>query len=268
MKKAFDFYINSSFHVAFAVYALVQVTYFTVHQKPDFTLSAFAFLGTISSYNFIKYYPFFCSFNQNKSRSLWAIFAISIIVLVPELYFFEKLKIHTQLLACFILIIIIFYALPIFLNRKNVRNWAGIKIYIVGLSWVGVSVGLPLLNCESVILNYFWVYCFQCFILVYVLMLSFEIIDLPYDSPFLKTIPQKIGVEQTKKIGYRLLLLYLILVVCVRMKDEKYNFVPAIIVCCTTAVALYFSNETKSKYYTHFWVESIPILFWLLHLIS
>jgi hypothetical protein len=30
------------------------------------------------------------------------------------------------------------------------------------------------------------------------------------------------------------------------------------------AVALAFANEKRSKYYTSFWVESIPVVWWLL----
>jgi hypothetical protein len=31
---------------------------------------------------------------------------------------------------------------------KNARNWAGVKIYIVALCWVGVTLVLPIINAS------------------------------------------------------------------------------------------------------------------------
>jgi len=54
-KLVFNFYINSSIHVALAVYALVRITesYFKLPYNEN--LDYFIFYGTITGYNFIKY---------------------------------------------------------------------------------------------------------------------------------------------------------------------------------------------------------------------
>jgi len=36
-----------------------------------------------------------------------------------------------------------------------------------------------------------------------------------------------------------------------------------IIIAVITALFLAFANEKRSKYYTSFWVESVPIVWWL-----
>jgi hypothetical protein len=37
-----------------------------------------------------------------------------------------------------------------------------------------------------------------------------------------------------------------------------------IAIACITALFLAFANEKRSKYYTSFWAESIPVLWWVL----
>ena len=54
-KKAFDLYINSSFHVGLALVAFTLVTIMEFGLSPDFDLLMFVFFGTITSYNFVKY---------------------------------------------------------------------------------------------------------------------------------------------------------------------------------------------------------------------
>ena len=55
LKQIFDFYINSSIHVALSVYALVQMTQYMFHISDDYAMVYFAFFGTIVGYNFVKY---------------------------------------------------------------------------------------------------------------------------------------------------------------------------------------------------------------------
>ena len=50
----------------------------------------------------------------------------------------------------------------------------------------------------------------QRFLLIFSMVLVFDIVDVKQDDIHLQTVPQKIGVEPTKKLGYVLLLLLLI----------------------------------------------------------
>ncbi len=92
-------------------------------------------------------------------------------------------------------------------------------------------------------------------------MLPFEIRDLNYDSLKLATIPQKIGVKKTKLIGVFLLMLFLILEL---FKEDKgaSNIITLTLITLVTLLSLMFSNKRQSKYYSAFWVESLPLI-WL-----
>src|SRR5688572_6716915 len=196
LKKLFDFYINASIHVALSAYALVRMTQFLFGISDDNAIAYFAFFGTIVGYNFVKYDFLVRIKRQQISLQLKGIVSLSFISLCATGFFFLQLSQNTQLTALVFLVLTTLYTLPFFPNRKNARNWAGVKIYIVALCWVGVTVFLPVLNSGIAIGTELIIAAIQRFILVFVLILIFEIIDLAKDDPHLKTVPQQIGVER------------------------------------------------------------------------
>jgi hypothetical protein len=103
-------------------------------------------------------------------------------------------------------------------------------------------------------------------VLIFVLILIFEIIDLQFDDPNLKTVPQQIGVKLTKIIGMLLLIVFYFLEFFKQNFIQKQLLVNLVLVVAILAF-LIFANEKRSKYYSSFWVESIPIFWWILLLI-
>lgn len=260
IRQVFDFYLNGSIHVAIAVLSLVLMTNHMFQNPFDLPMAGFAFFGTIFGYNFIKYEVFF----RNK-KPLWkelkAIALLSIFSLLASAYFFFCLEKVTQITAVIFFGLTFLYTVPVFSKKKNIRNWSGIKIYIVAICWSGVTTLLPLMNAGTAVFSDVILKFCQRFLLVIILILIFEIIDLRTDDPSLETVPQKIGVKNTKILGLILLLPFYILEFFKTNLDTNQLFINAILVIVTTLFML-FANEKRSKYYTSFWVESIPI-FWL-----
>jgi hypothetical protein len=264
-KQILNFYINGSIHVGLSCYALVRMTQHMFHIPFDESIANFAFFGTIVGYNFVKYDALARAKKLQIRAELKAIIVFSFCALVLVGYYFFQLQRITQIVSVAFLSITLLYTLPFFPNKKNARNWAGVKIYMVALCWVGVTVVLPVLNAEILITSDFYLKCIQRFILIFVLILIFEIIDLKNDDPHLQTVPQQIGVKNTKLLGYILLLIFCVLELF--NSNFKYNIVHlvlVIIIAVITALFLAFANEKRSKYYTSFWAESIPIVWWLL----
>lgn len=257
--------------MALSVYSLVRMTYFMFNIANDAVMVNFAFLGTIVGYNFVKY-DALARTKKNQMRSeLKLIALLSLFSFVGVGFYFFQLQQITQLVSVGVLALTMLYTLPFFPNRKNARNWAGVKIYIVSLCWVGVTLVLPLINAHFDLGIDFYLKCIQRFILVFVLILIFEIIDLTNDDPHLKTVPQQIGVRQTKILGYLLLMIFCGLEFFISNIHFKGNFQSSLVqlllilfIAVITALFLLFSNEKRSKYYTSFWVECIPILWWLM----
>jgi hypothetical protein len=104
---------------------------------------------------------------------------------------------------------------------------------------------------------------FQRFLLVFSIVLVFDIIDVKNDDIHLQTVPQQIGVKLTKKLGYLLLFLLLFLEFFYTNNHYFLWFFFKLLVCGTIAIFLFFANENRSRYYASFWLESVPLLWWL-----
>jgi hypothetical protein len=274
LKKLFNFYINSSIHVAFSCFALVKLTQFMFSITCDNSVSNFAFFGTIVGYNFVKYDTLARLKKRQMRNELKLIALLSFLSFLATGFYFFQLQKNTQFIGFIFLILTLLYTLPFFPNRRNARNWAGIKIYIVALCWVGVTVVIPIIDAEIAITSNFYLKCLQRFLLIFVLILIFEIIDLKTDDPHLQTVPQKIGVKQTKILGIILLCIFCVLEIFNINFNQNSNFqifpvklIFAIVIAIVISIFLLLSNERKSKYYTSFWVESIPVFWWILVLI-
>ena len=263
LKLLLDFYINSSIHVALAAYSLVQMTglLFAINNIQDSAL--FAFFGTIVGYNFVKYDALARKQRFQMRTELKLIAVVSFLSFLATGYYFLKLEQIAKITAFAFLVLTMLYTVRFFPNQKIARNWAGIKIYIVAFCWVGVTLFLPVYNARIPVENEIFIIAVQRFIILFVLILIFEIVDLRIDDPNLKTVPQQIGVKRTKMVGSILLLVFILL--CFFQTDFTFAaFFVRLGVALTILFFLLFATEDKSKYYSTFWVESIPIFWWLL----
>ena len=87
--------------------------------------------------------------------------------------------------------------------------------------------------------------------------IPFEIWDSANDPLFLHTLPQRLGIPKTKILGYGLLIPFLILIAWQSNRQGS-----SLVVALLTALSIYFTTVKRSMYYTSFWVESVPIVWW------
>ena len=106
----------------------------------------------------------------------------------------------------------ILYAVP-FLSGfdKNLREISYLKIVVVAFVWAGFTVLIPVIDAGNEISINVVFLILQRFLIVVVLILPFDIRDVKYDAISLQTIPKKIGVEKTKKLGLILIVFSLVL---------------------------------------------------------
>ncbi len=258
-KQIVDFYIESSIHVALAACALILITFSGLNTSYDPLVVAFGFFGTIAAYNTIKYAPIITSkrwflFPRNGLIGILSLSAYGVAI-----YCFMQWHTAAQIVAIVALLLTLGYSFSFFGRLNSGRNWVGFKIFLVALSWMLITFMLPIFANEVAISVKTLLLAFQRFVLVYALMCVFEIIDVQFDTLTLKTLPQRIGVQKTKQLGYLLLLLFLGIDAMIQSQWILLDFFFVV----TIAVFLFFSNENRSKYYTSFWVESIPIVWWL-----
>jgi hypothetical protein len=98
-------------------------------------------------------------------------------------------------------------------------------------------------------------------------MLPFEIRDLSYDDLNLSTIPQSIGVKNTKYLGFCFLIIIAILELLIQNHLIQYKII-FLLILIITAYMLSISNLKRQLNFTALWVEGIPILWGFLLWIS
>ena len=261
VKRIFDFYLDASIHVAFAIYALLQITFQTLNIPYDYHLSLFIFFGSISCYNFIKYgleaEKYFLVANQYHK----GIQFFSFVALGFALYHGYFLSLNVWMGVGGLTLLTGLYALPVLPNAKNMRSWGGLKIFFVALVWAGATVLLPVLSANQLITWDIGVGIFQRFVLILILLIPFEIRDLAYDKVELKTLPQRYGVTNTKIFGgFATLVFFFITFLIDDLSIEE--LVLKGILFLVLGIMIFITKRNQSKYFASFWVEAIPIWCW------
>lgn len=180
------------------------------------------------------------------------------------LYFLDRFFLtthHSQILLVSLTALSVLYALPSRWFPLNLRNTPGWKTYAVAISWVGLTAGLGVTEGALEPDFNFVVWMAQLFVLVWVWIIPFEIRDLKFDATGLLTLPQRFGTRRAQWMGT----LLLGLVVCGEILKTTQISLTLLLIVVISLIFLWQSSKKKSKYFASFWVESIPIFWWLAH---
>ena len=255
LKPLLDFYINSSIHVGLALFSLTYVTTFSNDLCRHITYPCCVLFGTILGYNFLKYFELFRKGNFHKPK-YYAIVIVSLLAIPGYLFFYLRMinEIKIQLIIAGFMVM-----LYPFLRKYGILKmfWVSFVIaYLTAFLFINELPGFE----GSIVFEFL-----RRFVFVSALMIPFEIYDSQNDDKILNTLPQKLGVANAKKVGYLLVMLFLFLeVVNFNGIIKVQYFVIAIVIAILVAMAIRFSTTERNRYYTSFWVESIPILWWIL----
>ena len=247
-------------HVAFAVLSFCVLTAYEFELNIPIIFYAAAFCASVAGYNFVKYFGFTKLYYRSLITRLKYIQLVSVLSLIGFVSVFFQLQQNSQILFVFLGLITFFYAIPMGVKTpKNLRSIRGVKIYIIAVVWAMTTVVLPVLESKLALNMNHWILVVQRTFIVIVLMLPFEIRDLDEDQVHLSTIPQKIGIKNTRLIGYALLG-DSILLELFKHQFNQNNFLTVCFISVLTAVFLSKSNKQQGRYYASFWVEAVPVL--------
>lgn len=262
IKTLFDLYINSSIHVGIEVCCFVLVTWLQFDLPFSVNFIAFVFFGTITGYNFIKYAGLAKLHHKSLEDNLKIIQVFSFLCFLALIYFTLKLPLKTLLWVGFFGIFTLLYALPVFPSRKNLRSFKGLKIFIIAFVVAGLTVVVPVVHNQLPVDAKTGLIALQRIAFIIAVVIPFEIRDLNYDSAELGTIPQKIGETNSKILGIVLLALFLA-VEYVKKGTSLGELIAAVVTALVAGGFIVCSTRAQGKYYASFWVEGIPI-FWFL----
>ncbi len=266
-QRLLDFYLDSSIHVGIEVCCFVMITFLSFNIPFHLNFLGFVFFGTITGYNFIKYAGVARLHHRSLTRNLKTIQIFSFFCFLGFVYFAWHTDSGVLWLSLFFGLFTIFYAIP-FLSGKSLRNIKGIKVFVIAFVVTGLTMFIPVTQFSldpkfapmgelEVILS-----LVQRFVFIIALLIPFEIRDLEVDHAELGTIPQKIGVRKAKVLGMALLAVFLFLEAFKPLLSVAKG-ISTIIIGGISAGFIVYSNQKQSKYYASFWVEAIPI-FWFM----
>ena len=265
LKKLFNFYIYSNIHVSLAVMCLTKITLLQFDIFENIS-PLFVFFSTIVSYNAIR----FININKIRTASAAWIMSHKTELLVLNIISAIGLAITTYLLNFKAILVLIpfvlatsLYISPFKIWKLNLRDVPGLKLFLISFSWAGVTVLFPVIQNELEVSKNIALLFFERFLFVLAITIPFDIRDIDYDSPKIFTLPQVIGIRKSKVTGIISLFLFL-LIAYYRIGDLDTSFLVIFIVAILSSILIGSSSKSQSNYYSSFWVESIPIIWFLL----
>jgi hypothetical protein len=267
IKRIFDFYLDASIHVALAISSLVHITALTLNINVPTALYFFIFFGSICCYNFVKYgveaEKYILVANRYHKNIQFFSLGCLFVAFYQVFFLSERVLIGLLVLGG----ITGLYALPVLPKNKNFRSLSGLKILIVATVWAGTTVILPVISENEAISWNVKVETLQRFLLLLILMIPFEIRDIQYDSPELKTLPQRAGIKGSKWIGVCWAILFFATTFLKHDFDAASVYAKAVLFIILLVV-LFLTKLNQGKYFSSFWVEAIPIFWWIILLIG
>jgi hypothetical protein len=264
IKKVIDFYVFANLHVGFAVFALTKLTLLEIGIS-DNLAPLFTFFATVLSYNVIRFLRvketknWFSDWYDKNKQLLYLVTIISGVFLV---YFLFKIRLKALFIITPFTLFTFLYVFPI--KRFSLREKAGLKLFLISISWAGITVFFPLVQNYMQIRIEDILTFLQRFLFVFAITIPFDIRDLQYDKKDMQTLPQYFGVRISKQIA--IFAMFLFFVISLFKSSHTIGLPINIVITILTILLIYFFEEKRNKYYTSFFIEGISILWFFLYL--
>lgn len=274
MKKViniFNFYVFSNIHVGVAAYSFTKISLLFIGNTSDI-IPLWLFFATITAYNLIRIIDF--DLLSTEYSNSWYFINIHKVLFSTYIaiigFLIVSFFVNINVLLWYVLVGLIasFYVIPIFRFKNifySIREIPYIKIIFVVVIWTLATVIIPIeATIPDIIFNKLMVYVIFRFLLYITLIIPFEIRDVNYDNESLKTLPQFVGVTNSKLIG-----VFLLTGIGIINYSYIYNdVIITTVILIIAALLIVFSTVKQSVYYSSFWVESLPIIWLFLILLN
>lgn len=267
--KIIKWVIDSHIWIGLGSVGLAIFTLRTINKEIDLDLLSFLFTSTFFIYNFQSLIKWKGRKALSANRSLvrlkelkW-ITLLSFLALIPISYTLDLDEI--SFLVIFGLISV-FYATKLNWTKKkktDLRSIPFIKIYLIALVWVGVSVAFPMYYSDHDLGNNEFLFSAMFFTYFIGITIPFDIRDIKYDSPKMKTIPNIFGIQTSKLIAVILLLISIgsaiYLYISAFLAFE--SMILAVSIFVTSLLLSYFSDGNKPSHYFSGFIDGTIVLF-------
>ena len=276
LRRIIDFLLYSNLWIALCAASLVMETDLLFYQKVSFhPLVWTVFFSTLLLYAAHRLIGVRIAkgFTNDNGRYLvirkheWHILLYAILATIGVAYFFFQLSFSQQWGVFLAALPSLAYVLPIFGNKKRIRDIHLVKIFLVALTWTFITIVLPLMKQEVISFARLFPLLMERFCFIFAITLPFDIRDLALDEfTKVKTIPSWLGIKKTKKLGYILTLLAMIFA-CWSFYDNIYQFRQLIAILASYIITILVIQQTTPKRHDYFFtglVDGLMLIHFLL----
>lgn len=267
MKRGFAFYVFANIHVAVAAYCLTKIS-FLVYDINNQTFANFVFFATILSYNLIR----FAQMEKIQSMvSIWIrankkyLVILNVVALLGSIFYLISFSFEEILQMIPFVIATLLYVFPHKKKNLGLRTIPGLKLFIISITWAGLTLYLPLFSYDLINSEAGYISLVQRFLFILAITIPFDIRDAQFDLPGLHTLPQQLGVSNSKIIAVLALFTVVLLDTMIPYTHPGF-FRINLFIMVLSVIMITFSGTKRGRYYTAFWIESLPILWYLLYL--
>ncbi len=268
LNKWFGFYVFSNIHVAVAAYCLTEITFFHFDIQNQ-SLALFVFFSTILSYNMIRLFQL----NRiNSTTAIWIrankkpLILLNILALSGVIYYAFDLRIEGFIALFPFVIATLFYVIPIKKKVNGLRQVPGLKLFLISFSWAGITLYFPIQEAGFLEVSNLWLYIAQRFFFIMAITIPFDIRDAQFDLPKLATIPQVLGVNKAKMMAVVAVFVF-IWIDFFLLDTSSVMFIVDLTIAILSLFLIGFSSVNRPRFYTTFWIDGLPIIWYIMMLI-
>lgn len=265
-----NFIVYSNLWIAAGAALITAQTQWALIGRTDLSMPAFVFFATLATYNFHRLVRFNKWALRLQSRRLTFLMKwrkiltviTSVSLCVAAMLALVTFNSGQWIVLILTTVIAAFYALPFQLNAMKLaplREWPGLKVFLIGFSWAGVTALLPLMSENSLSYAVCSMAVVERFFFIVALSIPFDTRDLGFDLPGQKTIPQLLGQQGAGVAAIASAVIFL----SIAFLNPIYsnNTIAALIVSGAGAVgALCFSLSKRSDSYYEWLLDGLIIL--------
>ncbi len=205
--RVINLYVYSNLHIALCAAVYVYgAQYIANSGMPSFQYSIFIGGATLICYNLHRYIGLSKTSNRANTERFnflleykTAIVLLSTLALMCALYSLQTLNIYHIYWLIFMGIITTLYLLPIFHNKKRLRDLPYIKIIAIAIVWSGIFV-IPLTSALNGTMELLLIFSEKAFF-IFALTLPFDVRDLHIDrKQKVKTLATRYEFPQMKNL--------------------------------------------------------------------
>ena len=257
----------SNILVAFCLLAFALSTEILLGLEAHYKVSQFVFFATFFAYNFQRVVRI--KKGKGHIRKDWlnrhkiAIYSIMLLGGLMSAYLFLEFQRPTQIAIVVSGVLSVGYPF-------GLRKIPGSKIFIIALVWTISTMLLVLLENQILLSQNITLHLFARFLLIFAIIIPFDIRDLNFDNKELRTIPLVFGAVKARIIAISALFICgIIAVVQYINKDINFAYLLALILLYfVSSIFIAKSDVSRREMYFSFWVESLSILGYFFLIIS